>query len=294
MRVTSETTVLRSLDRLQARMHAFDRAQTRLGTGRNVQRPSDDPAATRRTMSLRSSMRAQQQQLRNAADGMSWLDTADQQLQAAMTRMQRARELAVRGASTSEPGERAALAHEVRTIRDEIVAIANTQHMGRPLFGGFADGVAVADDGGGWTAQGAGDEIMRRVGDDELVRVNVTAAEWLGFTAGDDLLTRLDGLAVALESGGSSAISGQLADLDTAMSRIGDGLAVVGASASRIESAQARTQQTVDILRAQLSEVEDVDLAEGIMELQTQQVAYEATLQALSRALPPTLAAFLR
>lgn len=47
-------------------------------------------------------------------------------------------------------------------------------------------------------------------------------------------------------------------------------------------------------LRMELSEVQDLDLAKGVMELQVQQVAYEATLQALAKALPPSLAAFLR
>ena len=39
--------------------------------------------------------------------------------------------------------------------------------------------------------------------------------------------------------------------------------------------------------------VEDVDLAEGIMTLQTQEVAYKATLGALSRAIQPSLVDFL-
>jgi hypothetical protein len=40
--------------------------------------------------------------------------------------------------------------------------------------------------------------------------------------------------------------------------------------------------------------IEDLDIAEGLMELHLQQVGYEATLQTLGRALPPSLAAFLR
>ncbi len=38
----------------------------------------------------------------------------------------------------------------------------------------------------------------------------------------------------------------------------------------------------------------DVDIAEAIMNLQIEEVAYQATLQAMARALPPSLASFLR
>jgi uncharacterized protein YunC (DUF1805 family) len=46
--------------------------------------------------------------------------------------------------------------------------------------------------------------------------------------------------------------------------------------------------------RGEPADVEDADIAEAILELQTQEVAYTAALQTLGRALPPSLAAFLR
>jgi flagellar hook-associated protein 3 FlgL len=47
-------------------------------------------------------------------------------------------------------------------------------------------------------------------------------------------------------------------------------------------------------LKGELSKVEDIDMAAAIMELQTQEVAYQATLGALSRVLQPSLVDFLR
>ncbi len=300
MRVTSETMVMRSLERLQARLTTYDQTQQRLSHGKKISVPSDDPGVARRGMSLRSELRAREQQLRNASDARSWLDTADQQLQSALTRLQRVRELTARGSTTTEPQERQVLAAEVRELAEEIAAIANTQHMGRPLFGGFTAGPAVTHDATAnppWQFAGDNDAITRRLGSDDVVRINVTAAEWLGHDAaqpGNDLLSVLDELVGVLQQGTADDASQLLDKLDHASARIGDTMAVVGASANRVISTQQRLDGIVHNLRTDLSDVEDIDIAEGVMELQTQQVAYEATLQALARALPPSLAAFLR
>lgn len=92
----------------------------------------------------------------------------------------------------------------------------------------------------------------------------------------------------------TDAINGAITRLDDAQRVMGTTLARVGANHNRVESSLARTQDALLSLRGELAEVEDPDIAEAILELQTQEVAYTATLQALGRALPPSLAAFLR
>ncbi len=82
--------------------------------------------------------------------------------------------------------------------------------------------------------------------------------------------------------------------LHTARHAIGDAQARKGTASNRVESARACADDALPAIRSQLTDVEDVDIAEAIMELQTQEMAYTATLEALARALPPSLAAFLR
>lgn len=296
MRITSEVMVTRSLERLRTRLSSYERSQTELAVGKRILVASDDPAGARRAASLRSSMQAREQELRNASDATGWLDTADSQLQAVLSRLGRVNELALRGASESTEAERRALALEVREITGEIIGIANTTHLGRPLFGGFGAGPAVSQaPDGTWQADGTGDRVTRRVSDSEQVRVNVTAGEWLGFGSPDgDLITRLQRLTADLETGTSADVAGHLGGLERSREHVTDALGAIGAATNRVQSATARSNDLLLTLRAELSEVEDVDIAHGIMELQVQQVAYEATLQALGKALPPSLVAFLR
>ena len=72
-------------------------------------------------------------------------------------------------------------------------------------------------------------------------------------------------------------------------------LADVGARATAPSTAaQSANEKTVMDLKGQISAVEDIDLAEIIVELQTQEVAYQAALGATSRVLQPSLMDFLR
>lgn len=294
MRITSEVMVTRSLDRLQGRLQAYERSQSELATGRRILSPSDDPAGSRRALSLNAALRTREQELANVDDARGWLNAADSQLQSVLNRLARARELTTRGASDSTPAERQAMALEIREIREEIVGIANTDHQGRPLFGGYSAGPAVEGAPGAWRFNGGGDEVTRRVSDTELVRVNVTAEEWLGTAGAGDMLSVLAGIEQELATGDQAALSGRIGDLTAAADRVGGSLATIGAATNRVDSARDRAQAATLTLRTELSNVQDVDIAQGIMELQTQQVAYEATLQALAKALPPSLVSFLR
>jgi flagellar hook-associated protein 3 FlgL len=291
VRITSETMVMRSLDRLQTRLSSYERAQSELSTGRRILQPSDDPAGARRAMSLRSALNAREQELKNAGDATGWLNAADSQLQTAMTRLGRVQDLATQGASAGDASTKSALAKEIREIAAEIEGIANTRHLDRPLFGGFGDGPALEQVDGVWTTNGDGDEVKRRVSDAEHVRVNVTAADWM-VADGENLMSRLDRLATDLEAG--LDVGSHLTSLQTARTAIGDSLSQVGAATNRVDSARTRAMDLSLTLRTELSDVEDVDIAKGVMDLQVQQVGYEATLQAIGRALPPSLVAFLR
>ncbi len=295
-RVTSEMMVTGSLRRLSSRLEQYEKTQSRLATGKRILVPSDSPGDANRALGLRAVQRAREQELRNAADAKSWLDITDTQLQAATERLHRVRELAMRGASSAGPDERSALAVELRHIRDELVGIANYRNRGRPLFSGFSSADAVQNVAGTWVYGGDDGVVTRRVSESDVVQTNVTAAEVFGFggAPGTDLFSLLDRLIADVQAGDDTAVATGMGNVDAARRRVTDSLAQVGAAANTVESARMRTDGALLAIRGELAEVEDVDLAEAVMELQSQQAAYEATLQALARTLPPSLASFLR
>jgi flagellar hook-associated protein 3 FlgL len=302
MRVTSEMMATSSVRRLSERLASYERTQTQLSTGRRFQVASEDVGGSIRAQSLRAGMRLREQEARNAADGRSWLDIADNQLQGAVTAVQRLRDLAVRGADVNATAEGGALAAEVDAIADQLLGIANFRYRDRPLFGGQQDGAAVRrpDPEGPnptfFDADEMAGKIHRRVGEHDLVQVNVTAHDAFGFHrgAGQDLFTQLGELSAALRSGDTEAVGAMLTRLDAAREDLTSALSFVGSQTNWIDSARARSEGALHVMRIELSQIEDVDIAEAVMDLQLQEVAYQATLQAMAKALPPSLVSFLR
>ena len=295
MRITSDLARFTSgVRRLSGRLEDYVRAQERLASGKRFERPSQDVAGMNRAMALRSGIRAAEQSTRNSTDGLMWTNLADTTLQAAVERLQRARELAVRGATSTNSDAHDALALEVGSIRDEIVGMANTRHRGRGLFAGYSIDDAVTKVAGVWTFTGDTGAVTRRIGENELVTVNVTADDAFGFTSGTDLFTVLDDLEAHLLAGDITGIDASIGALDGALDGVTAALAEIGSAAARIEAAQARSTDHILSLRSELGQVEDVDLAEAVMELQLQETAYRAALAAFSQAGQPSLVDFLR
>lgn len=295
MRVTNEMMVTGSLRRLQNRLERYERAQMQLSTGKVVNRPSDDPSQASRGLVLRAALRSREQETRAITDATAMVNRADGELQSAQSLLQRIRELTVRGATDLGQTERNAIAEEIGQLQQNLLGVANTRHAGRPLFAGFSSNDAVAFQAGAWTYQGDNGQVMRRLTDADRVPVNVRAEDVFGFGGGGtDTFTALDNLQTALRNGDTAAIQNGLNDIDAGMDRLNEALATLGAVGNRVEAARRRNEDAQLDLRTQLSDVEDLDIAEGIMNLQIEEVAYQATLQALGRSLPDTLVSFLR
>jgi flagellar hook-associated protein 3 FlgL len=299
MRVTSEMMATNSLRRLSSRLASYERTQTQLASGRRYQVASEDVGGSVRAQSLRSGMRLREQEVRNATDARSWLDIADNQLQSALTGVQRVRDLAMQGANTMSTDQGTALAAEVDAITEQLLSVANFSYRDRPLFGGHRAGDAVtrpAVPGGAFQAVADPGRVERRVGENDLVAVNVSAHEVFGFGRGEgqDLFTQLRALSAALRAGDVGAVGGAIERIDGARDDITTALANIGSRTNWVDSAKVRSEGTLHAMRMELSQIEDVDLAEAIMDLQMQEVAYQATLQSMAKALPPSLVSFLR
>lgn len=294
MRITSDAAHFSAgLRRLNDRLGDYQAAQTRLATGKRLQRPSDDVAGTGRAMALRAALQTRQQESRNADDGLMWIGLADTKLQSVVDRLQRVRELAVRGATFTSADDRDGIAVEVTGLRDEILGLANSRHSGRGLFAGYALDDAVTNVAGVWTHTGDAGQVIRRVGEGETVAANVTADEIFGFNAGTDVFSILDDFEAALVADDTAGIETSIAAIDGALELVLTGLTTLGTNANRIESAQYRNAGDVLELRGQLSQVEDVDLSEAVMDLQLQEMAYQAALAAFSQSAQPSLMDFL-
>jgi len=103
----------------------------------------------------------------------------------------------------------------------------------------------------------------------------------------------LDELAAAIRSGDTDMSAG-IDAVDARISAMLEQVASVGARHAQVLSAKDVLAARSVTLTQQLSGIEDVDLAEVILEVQAQEVAYRGALGAAAKVLQPSLLDFLR
>ncbi len=297
MRVTTTSNYTTMRDSLGASLSRVSDLQARMGTGRRINKPSDDPVGSATALRYRSYEADQVAYARSADDAATRLGVADTKLQDMSASLRRARELAVQaGNATLSPAARGALRDELVALRDEVLTLANSTHGGSALFGGHAESAVVKQPDGTWSYAGDAGEVRRRVGQGTVVRVNVDGATAFGFDQppGQDLFSLLDRLAASVTSGDRAALAQGQRDLDTRFTGVLGALGSVGATTNAVEATRARGEQFVAQITAERSEIEDLDLAEAVLQLSDARTAYEAALGAVAKADVPSLAEFLR
>jgi flagellar hook-associated protein 3 FlgL len=301
-RVTQRMLTDRSLSSVENGLTRMSKAQEQMTTGRRLNRPSDSPTDTTVALRARAGVAQQTQFQRNAQDGISWLSTIDSTIQGTTDQVRRAYTLAVQGANTASNGASAssALADEVDQIKKSLVDFSNTQYLGRPIFGGTTtSGAAFTMDGAGvvtYTGNGntAAGQVNRRVGVDSVVRVDSDGTKVFGAD-GDNVFDHLTALSTALRTvpADSAGIEQGIAALQADMDRLSSAAADEGARMNQINQASTVASATQLALQKTQSDVEDVDVAQATIELQTQTNAYQAALMAVSKTSQRSLLDFL-
>ena len=292
IRVTQNMVTGRSLTSLQAGLDRLAQTQEKLSTGKNLNRPSDSPTDATTSMKIRVQLAETQQHVRNAQNGLGWLDVTDSTLSGMADNLRRVSELALQGANASITGSTStALATEVAQIREGLLAQANTTYLDRPIFGGVTAGTQAFDASGAYV--GADAPVQRSVADGVKVRIDISGTTVVGPN-GANLFDDLAALENALRLGDKAGIQAGIAAVTERQRAVSDAQAAVGASYNRADAAERKGQDALVTLRSALSEVEDTDLPKAMVDLQMHEVAYQAALASTARVMQPSLVDFLR
>ena len=296
-RVTQQTVQRNTLNNMQANLARMSDLQAGMSSGKKINKPSDDPSAAGRSMALRADQAAVSQAARNADDGVAWLSTIDNSIQSSITALRRARDLTVQASSSGSVGatSREAIATEIDGIRDSLLGLANTTLQGRAVFAGTTgDGVSF-DDGASATPYAwhgvAGSTVERRISPDATVRVDSDGVAVFGAGA-SSVFALLDNIAADLR--GTAEVTGRLGEIDSRMEGMLSQVADAGIRYKQVNDAKVSLAVKLQDATSSISGIEDIDLAETIMEIKMQEVAYQGALGAAARVLQPTLMDFLR
>ena len=123
------------------------------------------------------------------------------------------------------------------------------------------------------------------------VQVNVNGDSVFG-TPGSDVFTTLAQISDAIH--GNQPLTALSAQLKTQSANVLTAQANVGATYARVDNTKTQNTTNASTMTASLSNVEEADPAEVLMNLQAQETTYQAALAAAAKAIQPSLAAFLQ
>lgn len=296
-RVTATTSSRMMLADINNARRALVTAQGQISSGKAIQKVSDGPADAIAALDYRQSMARAAQFQRNSSDAMGWLNTADSTLTGTVDVMNRAKELVLtaRNAS-SDPQSRAAVSAELRSLRENLLQMANTSFQGRPIFAGNVAGTQAYDSTGAYV--GDGGVVRRPVAEGIELVVNQTGPAVFGATSATpmdgDLFQMIEAIAVAVDAGDVAAMGTGLDRIESATDRIENTQVQLGARARQLEDVMARAASTEVDRRQALAQLEDVDMAEALLRVRGRQFSYEAALGVAGRTQSVSLLDYLR
>lgn len=267
--------------------------EEQLSSGRKINRPSDDPAGASTALRIRTDLATSDQYARTVTATASRLSAADSAMGGLTDVVQRARELTVQAGNGSLGAEQlTAIATEINQLIQHTVQIGNTNFGGQYLFAGTktttAPFTAAGDVPATVTYNGNDNAITQDIGQSSQIRVDVP-----GDQVFSPVLNTLIQIRDALNGGNSAAASAALPALDSASDGILQMRGSIGARVNRLQSLGQRMDDERTNLQGVQSQIEDIDITDTIVRLNSARNVYEAALGAASRVITPSLADFL-
>lgn len=302
--ITPRVMTQQFIDNLTADQANLAQLENQITTGNAVNVPSDNPAAAANILQLQAAITRANQYSTNAQTGVSRLSLANSTVNSILNVLQQV-ESTVQGISgaslTGNPAAIAALAQQVTSARAELVNLANTQYAGQAIFSGTGDPQQAYDQNGNYL--GAGNSPTTTVAPGSQVAVGVTGPAIFG-TGSTGLLGNTTGnmgvlaqIAQDLQTGTQASIQAAqttgLANLQAAIQVVENQAAVLGANQQAMQGFATQATSTVTSLTQELGNLQDVNMAGAITNLQLQQTAYQAALYATSQLHTLSLAQYL-
>ncbi|WP_135552156.1 flagellar hook-associated protein FlgL [Paenibacillus cymbidii] len=304
-RVTQGMINAQLMRNLSSNLQRMDKWQNQLTTGRRINAPSDDPVGITFSLRYRTELAANDQYQRNVDSAISALDYVDTTMNQAGEVMQRLRELAVSGATDTNPQTaRDAIKNEVKQLYDQLVGIGNSSFNGKFVFNGQLTDTQpystepISDDPDAIHAQDNSTdtgEILYQLGAGTQIATNITGDSFFGAAGDEDNAFQvITDLYNSLNNGDTNGVSQALGKIDSRIDKMLQIRSEVGARSNRIELIQQRLTDIDTNLQALQSKTEDADIPGVITNLKMAENVYQSSLSVGAQLIKPSLVDFLK
>lgn len=225
MRISTAQFYRQSVDQLLSQQATLAQTQQRISAEQKWTRAGEDPAGYATALGMDQNIAQIERYTSNATTVQQRLYMEEDALSSATDILQNVRELTIQANTATQSDEsRAAIAEQLRSLQDQLLAIANQDDgQGRYLFGGTADGSAPFS----WSSSGG----LSYSGNQQVSEIQISNSRSVAEgDAGSEVFMRLQTgngtFAVEAGSGNSGGLQLTGADLTDASAWDGDSYTV--------------------------------------------------------------------
>jgi len=277
MRVTDSIAYRNFLCDIESLNEAANKALRETSSGKKLNSLRDSPSGSAQLVAVRDMESKIDQYTSNVGDGAFFLQVADSALNEAnnlVTSIYTRGSLA--GTQTIDPAARATIAGEVRSLRDQLLMLANSQARGRYIFAG-SQVTTIPFTITGDTVSYQGDSDVNRVLVDEGLEI---AQGVSGSEAFDPIFTAIEGLLSGIDGNNLTDIQNALKQFSSTLSGLGQIRGKIGANMGMLENVQSHLDLRTVSVTEQKSRIEDADMTEAVIQLKRTQSSLDAAISA--------------
>jgi flagellar hook-associated protein 3 FlgL len=275
MRVTDSETYRNFLANIENLNERLNKTSNEVSSGKKLTQLKDSPADSAQLVAISQQASEIDQYQSNIDSGAYLMGMADSILNEVQNLTTSVYAKGSQSASeVISSDERATIANEIRSTRDQIMSLANSQALGRYLFAGSKTGsVPFTANGDTVTYQGNEDANKISIDDGLEIQTGIPGSDAFNaiFSAIDSLLTNMD-------SNNLSGIQTALGDFTSAMSELGLVRGQVGNNLNMLNNTKNILGSRETSLAEQKSRLEDADLAGSIVQLSQMQTALQTAI----------------
>lgn len=273
LRINQNTMAISAHRNLTISDGLLTKSMEKLSSGYRINRAADDAAGLAKSEKLRADIRGIDQAVRNAQDGISFVQTAEGALDEVHAVLQRMNQLAVSAANTAT-SDGSAEQQEMTELLKQIDAIgAGTKFAGKAVFSAVA--------------------VVFQVGANSTDMIQVTTQG----LASNAVLNSSGGSTVDLSTLSlTGAASAAIDTIRAAIDNVNDLRANLGANQNRLEHTITNLQVTTENLQASESRIRDLDIAGEMVSFTRHQIMVQAgtAMLAQANAVPQSVLQLLR
>lgn len=258
MIINTNTTAISANNALANANSSLGKSTEKLSTGYRINSAADDAAGLAISEKMRSQINGLEQAERNSQDGISMIQTAEGALSETEDILQRMRELVVQASNdTNTAKDRASIKTEITQLSAEVDRIAgDIEFNSKTLLDGGLSHVKL--------------------------QVGANASQIISFSISTMTAAVLSTGAVSVGSNGDCTTS--LGKLDTAIQKVSDERATLGAVQNRLDHTINNLSTSSENLTEAESRIRDVDMASEMMKYTTQSTLVQASTAMLAQA----------